>query len=263
MPVEREPSVIAHRGASGTYAEHTLAAYQLAIEQGADGLECDVRLTADGHLVCVHDRTVDRTSNGKGVVSTLELAELSQLDFGNWRNGPEEADWTGPEHTRVLTLERLLELHADAGRRVELAVETKHPTRYAGLVEKRLLELLRRFDLVRTGSPVRVMSFSQLSLRRIRDAAPELPTVFLTERVLPWLRDGSLPYGARIAGPGIDLVRANPGYVRALQRAGQQVHVWTVDEVADIELCLELGVDAIISNHPLRVIEHLAARKGA
>lgn len=265
VPNREQTRVIAHRGASGTYAEHTLAAYQLALEQGADGLECDVRLTADGHLVCVHDRTVNRTSNGRGVVSTLELAQLSDLDFGTWKaNGadaPEEADWTSPEHTRVLTLERLLELHADAGRRVELAIETKHPTRYAGLVEKRLLELLRRFDLLPSKadgpSPVRVMSFSQLSLKRIRQMAPELPTVFLMERVFPWLRDGSLPHGARIAGPGIDLIRANPGYVASLHRAGHRVHVWTVDAPEDVELCLRLGVDAIITNHPRRVLDQL------
>jgi glycerophosphoryl diester phosphodiesterase len=270
VPNRAATRVIAHRGASGTFAEHTLAAYQLAIEQGADGLECDVRLTADGHLVCVHDRTVDRTSNGRGVVSTLELAQLTELDFGGWKlGGSEEADWTSPEHTSVLTLERLLELHADAGRRVELAIETKHPTRYAGLVEKRLLELLRRFGLVPEGpgpgpraadepaSPVRIMSFSQLSLRRVRQMAPQLPTVFLMERVLPWLRDGSLPHGARIAGPGIDLVRANPGYVAALHRAGHRVHVWTVDEPEDVELCLRLGVEAIITNHPQRVLDQL------
>lgn len=278
-------TVVAHRGASGTRAEHTLAAYQLALEQGADGLECDVRLTADGHLVCVHDRTVARTSNGRGVVSTLELAQLAELDFGSWKRAAdaalptavapaasaatadpagEEADWTGPEHTRVLTLERLLELHADAGRRVELAIETKHPTRYAGLVERRLLELLRRFGLAGpnpawagTPPPVRIMSFSQLSLRRVREAAPELPTVYLMERRLPWLRNGSLPSGARIAGPGIDMVRAAPDYVAALHRAGQRVHVWTVDEPEDVELCVRLGVEGIITNHPRRVLDLL------
>ncbi|MEY9843132.1 glycerophosphoryl diester phosphodiesterase [Streptacidiphilus sp. BW17] len=262
VPNRSTTRVIAHRGASGTYAEHTLAAYKLAIEQGADGLECDVRLTADGHLVCVHDRTVNRTSNGRGVVSTLELAQLSELDFGGWKAGDiEETDWTSADHTSVLTLERLLELHADAGRHIELAIETKHPTRYAGLVEKRLMELLGRFGLVPSKgegpSPVRVMSFSQLSLRRIRQMAPELPTVFLMERVLPWLRDGSLPHGARIAGPGIDVIRANPGYVAALHRAGQRVHVWTVDEPEDVELCLRLGVEAIITNHPRRVLDQL------
>ncbi len=83
------PLVIAHRGSSSERAEHTLGAYQLAVDQGADGLECDVRLTADGHVVCVHDRRIDRTSDGWGVVSTRTLDELSRYDFGSWvESGP-------------------------------------------------------------------------------------------------------------------------------------------------------------------------------
>uniref|UniRef100_UPI00029B1FB5 glycerophosphodiester phosphodiesterase family protein n=1 Tax=Rhodococcus sp. P14 TaxID=450821 RepID=UPI00029B1FB5 len=80
-----EPRVVAHRGASAAKAEHTLAAYELALQEGADGLECDVRLTRDGHLVCVHDRTVDRTSNGSGMVSEMTLAQLEELDYGRPR----------------------------------------------------------------------------------------------------------------------------------------------------------------------------------
>ena len=255
-PDRAEVQVIAHRGASGTLAEHTLAGYRLALEQGADGLECDVRLTADGQLVCVHDRTVNRTSNGRGAVSGLTLAQLSEFDFGSWK-----AEGSGPEHRSVLTLERLLELAAGCGLRVELAIETKHPIRQGGRLERALLELLHRFDLVTPASgepcPVRIMSFSALSLRRVRALAPTIPTVYLMERVLPGLRGGRLPYGARIAGPGIDLVRANPGYVTALRRAGQRVRVWTVDEPADVELCLRLGVDTLITNHPRRVLDLL------
>src|SRR5690606_12108295 len=126
--------VVAHRGASEDAPEHTLAAYRKAIEDGADALECDVRLTADGHLVCVHDRRVNRTSNGRGAVSALELSDLATLDFGSWKTrGPsgrprlEEPDWEhrpeDREATSVLTLERLLGLVCDAGRRVELAIE--------------------------------------------------------------------------------------------------------------------------------------------
>ncbi|CAM5379689.1 hypothetical protein STENM223S_09663 [Streptomyces tendae] len=149
--------VVAHRGASEEAPEHTLAAYRKAIEDGADALECDVRLTADGHLVCVHDWRVNRTSNGRGAVSALELADLAALDFGTrrtrefWRTRDEQPDWEhrpeDREETSVLTLERLLQLVADSGRRVELAIETKHPTRWAGQVEERLLQLLKRFGL--------------------------------------------------------------------------------------------------------------------
>src|SRR5947209_319070 len=87
------PMLVAHRGASSVVAEHTLAAYEAAIGSGADALECDVRLTRDGHLVCVHDRTVNRTSDGTGVVSELELSALEAMDFASWHGElPESAD---------------------------------------------------------------------------------------------------------------------------------------------------------------------------
>ncbi|WP_030420125.1 glycerophosphodiester phosphodiesterase [Streptomyces sp. SCSIO 75703] len=263
--------VVAHRGASEEAPEHTLAAYRKAIEEGADALECDVRLTADGHLVCVHDWRVNRTSNGRGAVSALELSDLAALDFGSrrsresWRRRGEEPDWVhrpeDREETSVLTLERLLELVADAGRRVELAIETKHPTRWAGQVEERLLDLLRRFGLDAPAapeeSPVRVMSFSARSLHRVRAAAPTLPTVYLMQFVTPRLREGRLPAGVDIAGPSIRIVRNNPGYVERLRQAGHPVHVWTVNEPVDVDRCVELGVDAIITNRPRAVLERL------
>jgi glycerophosphoryl diester phosphodiesterase len=101
------------------------------------------------------------------------------------------------------------------------------------------------------------MSFSSRSLRRVRLGTPGLPTVFLMQYVLPRHRDGRLPAGVRIAGPGIRILRANPGYVARLKRAGHQVHVWTVNEPEDVELCVELGVDAIITNRPKQVLAQL------
>jgi glycerophosphoryl diester phosphodiesterase len=253
--------VVAHRGASEDAPEHTLAAYRKAIEDGADALECDVRLTADGHLVCVHDRRVNRTSNGRGAVSALELADLAALDFGSWKDASESPDWGDPSFTSVLTLEQLLELVADAGRRIELAVETKHPTRWAGQVEERLLQLLKRFGLdapaAPDDSPVRIMSFSARSLHRVAVAAPNMPTVYLMQFMSPRLRDGRLPAGARIAGPGIRVVRNHPSYVTRLHAAGHRVHVWTVDEPEDVELCARLGVEAIITNRPKQVLSQL------
>ncbi len=270
-PERRPLDVVAHRGASDDAPEHTLAAYRKAIEDGADALECDVRLTADGHLVCVHDRRVNRTSNGRGAVSTLELADLAALDFGSWKapTGEHEAPDRDPErdnreHTSVLTLERLLELVADSGRRVELAIETKHPTRWAGQVEERLLALLGRFGLADPPrddpSPVRVMSFSARSLHRVRAAAPALPTVYLMQFLSLRYRDGRLPAGVDIAGPSIRIVRNHPEYVARLHRAGNRVHVWTVNEPEDVELCARLGVDAVITNRPKAVLTQLGRR---
>ncbi|MEU5685216.1 glycerophosphodiester phosphodiesterase [Streptomyces venezuelae] len=271
---QHQIQVVAHRGASEDAPEHTLAAYRKAVEDGADALECDVRLTADGHLVCVHDRRVNRTSNGRGAVSALELADLAALDFGSWKKhhgeAEEDPDWasatgeaTGAD-TSVLTLERLLELVAESnasGRRVRLAIETKHPTRWAGQVEERLLLLLKRFGLdappAEGPSPVRVMSFSARSLHRVRAASPTLPTVYLMQFVSPRHRDGRLPEGVRIAGPAMRILRSHPSYVAKLKRAGHQVHVWTVNEPEDVELCAELGVDAIITNRPKQVLSQL------
>ncbi|MEE1939644.1 glycerophosphodiester phosphodiesterase family protein [Streptomyces sp. TRM 70361] len=260
----RRISVVAHRGASEDAPEHTLAAYRRAIEDGADALECDVRLTADGHLVCVHDRRVNRTSNGRGAVSALELADLAALDFGSWKgwgDTRESPDTESREHTSVLTLERLLRLveeQASAGRRVELAVETKHPTRWAGQVEEELLRVLARHD---PAIPVRVMSFSARSLHRVRAAAPWLPTVYLMQFLLPRHRDGRLPPGVPVAGPSIRILRAHPEYVALAHSMGHQVHVWTVDDPADVELCALLGVDAIITNRPRRVLAQLEELK--
>jgi glycerophosphoryl diester phosphodiesterase len=239
-------------------AEHTLAAFERAVDVGADALECDVRLTADGVLVCVHDRRVDRTSNGRGPVSVLELAQLAELDFA----GEEVPDEVRPGGG-VLTLSALLGFVRDCGRPVQVAIETKHPTRYAGLVERRLVETLDLFGWAhpRLGHsvPVRVMSFSWLGLRRMRELAPSIPVVYLLERVPLRMRDGSLPGHVGIVGPSIDIVRAHPGYVGRVHRAGGQVHVWTVDEPADVELCLGLGVDAIITNRAAEVVARVAS----
>lgn len=251
--------VIAHRGSSEEAPEHTLAAYRKAIEEGADALECDVRLTADGHLVCVHDRRINRTSNGRGAVSRLELAELATLDFGSWKGGGDEDPYESPDHedsdrTSVLTLERLLQLVAEAPRPVELAIETKHPTRWAGHVEERLLQLLACHELP---APVRIMSFSARSLHRITAAAPHVPRVLLMQLLLPRHRDGTLPEGVRIAGTAMRILRAHPEYVERAHEAGNEVHAWTVNDPADIELCARLGVDAIITDRPRRVLAQL------
>jgi glycerophosphoryl diester phosphodiesterase len=268
------PQVVAHRGASAAEAEHTLAAYRRAIEDGADGLECDVRLTRDGVLVCVHDRRIDRTSSGRGVVSTLELSDLAELDFGSWHNGdPKDdpmltANWEAPDWDRrqVLTLERLLEAVSDSDRPIDLAIETKHPTRYAGLVELALVELLGRHGLTSPAAErrcrPRVMSFATTSLRRVHALAPHVPTVYLMRRIPLRLRDGARPRGVGALGPSLPALRAHPQYVERVHEAGGEVHVWTADDPADVEFVAGLGVDVIITNRPAEVRRQLAAGSG-
>jgi glycerophosphoryl diester phosphodiesterase len=273
--VPHRPLVFAHRGASASLPEHTLAAYQLALDQGADGLECDVRMTADGHLVCLHDRRLDRTSNGRGLVSEHTLDELDALDFGSWhpampdsadelifdRDGGQAPEPIMDERGRVLTLDRLITVAGRAGRPVRLLVETKHPTRYGSAVERELVALLTRRGLLEAGddAPVRVtvMSFSPLALRNLRTLAPQVPTVLLLEMLPPGLSLGRLPFGARIAGPGIGLVRARPALVRRLRERGYPIYVWTVNEPDEVDLVLGLGVDAIITDRPAEVLARL------
>lgn len=286
MPARTTPLIVAHRGSSEYVAEHTFAAYEKALVDGADVLECDVRLTADAHLVCVHDRRIDRVSDGRGVVSTKTLAQLNDRDFGSWKDdwsdfeAPPEVD---ASRQRVLTLERLLELVTHADRSVGLLIETKHPTRYGGLVEERVAEMLRRFGLVPEHNSalmgtdewsgvlapdrhprrpwVHVMSFGQIAMRRMRQLAPTVPTVFLMERVPLRFRDGSLPYKTEISGPSIEVVRAHPHYVERVHAAGSRVFVWTVDDMDDVDLCLDLGVDALITNRPEVVRSHVNRHK--
>jgi glycerophosphoryl diester phosphodiesterase len=275
------PLVFAHRGSSEALPEHTLGAYLRAIEEGVDGLECDVRLTNDGHLVCLHDRLLHRTSNGRGPVSEHTLAELDALDFGSWHPGaapvvpagtvPPGPAGTGPggdlvtgpvngEPARVLTLTRLIEAALGAGRPIRLLVETKHPTRFGTQVEERLVQLLRRYGLDRPDPgtvSVTVMSFSLRAVRQVRTLAPDLPVVQLFEFLPPWLRHGRLPPGVSIAGPGVRLLRTRPWLARRLRDQGNQVYVWTVNTPSDVDLVLDLGVDGIISDRPRYVLDRL------
>ncbi len=287
------PLVFAHRGASASAPEHTLAAYRRALAEGVDGVECDVRLTVDGHLVCVHDRQLNRTSNGRGHVSSRTLAELERLDFGSWHPSaagtshqgaaapaatvgelePPDAEYytepdlvTEPDEARsILTLDRLIvTLLAAAGpeKPVRLLIETKHPTRYGNRVEVALVKLLRRYglDRPRPGAPllVSVMSFSPRAVRVVRRLAPDLPTVLLMDFIPPGLLRGRrLPFDAHMAGPALRVIRSRPSVVRRLRALGSPIYVWTVNEPVDVDLMVRLGVDGIISDRPGSVLAHI------
>jgi glycerophosphoryl diester phosphodiesterase len=255
------PQVVAHRGSSHETPEHTLTAYVKALDEGAEALECDVRLTADGHLVCVHDRDLRRTASTAGIVSTMNLAELDELDFASWKSPWSEMDDEAPERDpqdgKVLTLRKLLETVADYDRHVELAIETKHPTRYGGLVERRLVETLGDFGWDRAGSPARVMSFSLNAVNRVRKLAPDLDVVMLVEKAHHWPMLRPVVGDDWIIGPGIKELRDHPGLGRHLVKEGREIHVWTVNTAEDLKICLDLGVTAVISDRPGYMLELL------
>ena len=257
------PEIVAHRGSNEDEPEHSLASYLKAVDDKADAVECDVRLTADGTLVCVHDRRINRTSSGRGVVSSLTLGELVRHDFSRpgltWRDY--EAPPPDETRTDVLTLRTMLASLLDASPTIKFAIETKHPTRFGRYVEEELVELLGYFGLARPRnhglawheSRVRVMSFSRAALRRMHRYAPGIPTVLLMETVDRVFRDGSLPANVDVSGVSVEWLRANPGYVAQVHATGRAVNVWTVDLPADVAYCASLGVDAIISNRPMMV----------
>ncbi|MBW0269863.1 glycerophosphodiester phosphodiesterase [Nocardia sp. MH4] len=248
----RAPFVVAHRGASAARPEHTLAAYELALEEGADGVECDVRLTRDGHLVCVHDRTVDRTSDATGLVSELTLAELRDMNFG-----------TEDAPSGVLALSDLIGLVLDwRSRPTKLFIETKHPVRYGALVENKVLAELQRFGIATPASADHsravVMSFAATAVWRIRRAAPLLPTVLLGESSRFLGGGAATTVGATAVGPSVKTLREHPELVDKAAAAGRATYCWTVDDPDDVKLCADLGVSWVATNHPGRTKSLLA-----
>lgn len=244
------PVVVAHRGASAHEPEQTLAAYQRALADGAGGLECDVRLSADGHLVCVHDRRVDRTSSGRGAVGALSLETLRGLDFGAGQG--------------VLTLHALLELIAGSRQAPTLFVETKHPARAGGNVEAKLITELAARGLTKprekTRPKVVLMSFSARAVYEFRRRAPLVPTVLLLSSLRLVGQDGSLPGWVDIAGPDVELLRHDPDYVRRARAHGHATYCWSVDAPADVRLCRDLGVDYVATDDPGNTARLLARR---
>lgn len=253
------PFVVAHRGASADLPEHTLAAYDLALREGADGVECDVRLTSDGHLVCLHDRRVDRTSSGTGVVSEMTLAELRRLDYGSWHGSAREGVAVGD--TGLLTLEELVQLVLDWSRPVKLFIETKHPVRYGSLVESKVLALLHRFGIAAPASAdlsrAVVMSFSASAVWRVRRAAPLLPTVLLGETARYLGGSGATTVGATAVGPSIATLREHPELVDRAAAQGRALYCWTVDHYEDVQFCRDQGVAWLATNHPGRTRDWL------
>jgi glycerophosphoryl diester phosphodiesterase len=246
-PFYRErPLIVAHRGASASAPENTLAAFTLAIDQGADGIELDVTRCATGEVVVMHDATVDRTTDGIGAVTALPLEALRTLDAGAWF-GP---SWAGE---RVPLLDEVLELVGD---RLRINIEIKREGSGDGL-EEQVAAQVRRHGLQ---GHVLISSFSPRALRRIRRIAPELPRALLT--ALPAPPDLILAW----AGPLLEPRALHPPHrlvgADTVQRAhsrGLRVNVWTVNDRADMARMIGLEVDGIITDRPAELAQLLGA----
>ncbi len=234
-----KPLNLAHRGASGHAPQNTMAAFLLAAEMGADGIELDVHLSADVELVVIHDHTVDATTDGHGPVSALSLAELQQLDAGS-RFDPRYAG------ERIPTLRQVFE---EVGQRLLVNVEIKvAPGHHPPAVEREVVRLIEESGMI---DRVLVSSFSPRSLRRVRHLNRAIPLGLLYSRPAPaklprLLRRLRIPYDA--LHPHHSLVDART-IARARER-GQRVNVWTVNEAEEMRRMCDLGVDGIITNYP-------------
>jgi glycerophosphoryl diester phosphodiesterase len=256
MAAAPPPLVIAHRGASAEAPEHTRAAYDRAVREGADVIECDLQLTEDEVLVCVHDTTVDRTAGGTGTgrVDEHTLAELRAMDFGAW---------FAPRYAgeRIVTFAEQLRRYP----RARFYVETKAPAEYGGRMEPALVHELRRADLVPEGGadPARarviVQSFDRASLEAVKQLAPSLPTAWLFVAPPPELATG-IPRSVDVLAPAADVVRADPAFVERAHAAGRPVHVWTVDDSTEMGELLDRGVDGIFTNRPATLRRVVDAR---
>jgi glycerophosphoryl diester phosphodiesterase len=245
------PEVVAHRGASGSAPETTLAAYRLALALDADFLELDVQMSRDGEIVAIHDARVDRTSDGQGAVAELTLGEIRGLDAGSWFNR-DHPDRARPEFAgeRVPTLQEIIDLTRPT--RAGLYVEIKQPELYPAEFEGRVLEVLGRNGFEHR---VVVQTFDPRSLAKVRALAPALRTALLADGLEPDPVATTSRLGSReLALDHGLLTREVAGRVRA---AGLALTVWTVDAESDLERMIDLGVDRIITNHPERLIRLL------
>jgi glycerophosphoryl diester phosphodiesterase len=233
---------IAHRGASSYAPENTLAAFDLALEMGARHLELDVELTSDGHVVVIHDDTVDRTTDGAGPVTAQTLEELRRLDAGRWF-GPAFAG------ERIPTYEEVLERYHG---RAHLHTEIKGR---APELSRRTVDLIRRHRMT---EEVTVTSFQRPRLEEVRAYAPELPTGWLVPDVSQTPLAEARRLGLVQICPRASSV--TPELVRRLHAEGFVVRAWGVSTDDLMRRAVEAGVDGMTVDFPDRLIAWLAAR---
>ena len=234
---------VAHRGASGSYPENTLTAFQKALEIGVDEIELDLHSTKDGHLVIMHDATVDRTTDGTGAIADLTLAEIKALDAGSAFDERFRGE-------RVPTWEEALDLVQG---KVGLNVHLKEGGSPDGAYERRVAEALRDFRMV------------QDSIMTCRDESVEIFAgidsriecrIFRAHRTPEEYIQRSVGMGLRTMQPGRDITTRE--FVEKAHAAGRIVHVFYADTHEDMRAFIVIGVDGILTNYPARLKTVLA-----
>jgi glycerophosphoryl diester phosphodiesterase len=249
IPKENWPVVVAHRGASAAYPENTLEAFEGAVSVGADVVELDVRLTADGIPVILHDLDVGATTNGEGFVHTLTLAEVKRLDASGDGGG---------SSTTVPTLREALEmLSGRSGINIEIKNLPGEPS-FDSPKEAAAQAVVEALDEVGFDGTVLVSSFNWLSIERVRELRPDIPTGFLSSAAIDpeaasvYARSRGhthvLPQAPALFAVGEDFVH------RAHDRE-LVVGTWTVDDAEAIERLFSWGVDAVASNDPEMAVQ--------
>lgn len=254
-PALSTPAVIAHRGAAHDAPENTLAAFKLAWQQGADGIEGDFHLTRDGEIVCIHDADTKRTAGQAKKVAEATLAELRQLDVGSWKGEP----WRG---ARIPTLHEVLATVPE-GKRVFIEIKCGPEILPA------LKEALAGSGL-QSGQAI-VMSFDATVIAEAKRLLPQLKALWLTD-LRAGLKGGMRPSAKEILQTlekiGADGVgcRSHPivdqSFMQALRTAQKEVHIWTVDDVPLAKRYLQLGADTLTSNRAGWLKQQLRSETG-
>jgi glycerophosphoryl diester phosphodiesterase len=253
------PRLFAHRGGSAIAPENTLEAFAAGLEAGADRLEMDVHATRDGHVVVIHDPTVDRTTDGSGEVRALTLAELQRLDAGARFIDPTGAASFAGRGVRVPTLAAVLE--AFPGVPLNIEIKQEEPA-----IEGAVLAVLDRFD---ARAQVLLAAEEASIMARIRAAAPDVLTSFSAGDVLEFVTAWHGGQMASYRAPGValqippsfgDVALVTAESVALAHELGLEVHVWTIDAPAEMAALLDLGVDALMTDVPPRAAQLLRER---
>jgi glycerophosphoryl diester phosphodiesterase len=234
--IQVKTKIWAHRGASAYAPENTMEAFILAQKMGADGIELDIHLTKDGHVVVAHDETVDRCSNGSGYIIDKTLQELLELDFSKGMK-----DYS---NVRIPTLEQVLEFVKAYG--LYLNIEIKNGTILYEGIEEKTLDLVSGMGLE---DKVIYSSFNHYSLTVLKKINPSAPVGLLYGEAMvdPYVYAKHL--GADAIHPYFKTLMV-PDTIENCKKHGIKIHAWTVDERNDLEWLINEGIDAVITNRP-------------